>query len=229
MEKFTYYLSRGHLHYNFDRGIGESLTVQARNDTHLLRPEEQVLWIALSKKPLTYDEMKTDYDALLSELDIEDDIPFEGCLQHLCELELVVMGSGEYEIEAQYDLMREILVLPFPDNALRRAHITCYLMARKGVPLSDARSLFPKRQLTRQEKEVLALLRKTPLTTAQLVMAVECKSWSAETTRSITESIDRYGDKAMKVYAEMMYSSKYLESVLKAVFALRQGRRIVFM
>ncbi len=76
---------------------------------------------------------------------------------------------------------------------------------------------------------MLALLRKTPLTTAQLVMAVECKSWSAETTRSITESIDRYGDKAMKVYAEMMYSSKYLESVLKAVFALRQDRRIVFM
>lgn len=229
MEKFTYYLSRGHMHYNFDRGRGESLTIQARNDAHLLRPEEQLLWIVLSKGPLNYEEMETGYDGLLADFEIEAEISFEGCLQHLRELELVVTASGEYEIEAKYDLMREVLILPLPESALRRAHIACYLMARKGIPFSDARSLFPKRQLSRQEKEVLALLRKTPLTTAQLVMAVECKSWSAETMRSVMDSIDHDGSKAMKVYSEMMYSAKCLESVLKAVFTLRQDRRIVFM
>ena len=76
---------------------------------------------------------------------------------------------------------------------------------------------------------MLALVQKTPLTTAQLVMAVECKSWSSETLKCVTDSIDRYRGKAMKVYAEMMYSSPRLESVLDAVFALRQEGRIICM
>ena len=76
---------------------------------------------------------------------------------------------------------------------------------------------------------MLALVRKMPLTTAQLVMAVECKSWSSETLESVTDSLDRYRDKAMKVYAEMMYSSPYLDRVLDAVFALRREGRIICM
>lgn len=76
---------------------------------------------------------------------------------------------------------------------------------------------------------MLALLREAPLSTAQLVMLVECTTWSTETMDSVIDHLDRYRDKAMKTYAEMMYSSPHLERVLDAVFSLRRDGRIIYM
>ncbi len=232
MGKNTYYLSVGYLRYNYGREIPraeEHITVETQKDVLLPLPQEVMLWTALKHKPLTYEEMRFDYEALLDEYDVEESISFEECLRHLCGLGIVITGNGEDEIEAQYDLMRDVLVLPFPETVAQRAKLAFHLATRKGVSLSETRSLFPKRRLSPQEAEVLALVRETPLTTAELVMLVECKTWSDETVNSIAESIGRYGGKAMKVYADMMYGSRYLEGVLDAVFALREDRRVAFM
>ncbi len=232
MKKITYYLSVGHLRYNYGReipGAEEHITVESRKNVLLPLSQEVMLWTALKHKPLTYEEMKFDYEALLDEHDVEENISFEECLRHLRGLGIVITGKGEDEIEAQYDLMRDVLILPFPETVAQRAKLACHLVTRKGVSLSETRTLFPKRRLSHQEAEVLALVREIPLTTAELVMLVECKTWSDETVTSITESIDLYGRKAMRVYADMMCGSRYLERVLNAVFALREDRRIVFM
>lgn len=225
MEKLTYYLSAGHLRSNHGRRAKVHSTVLAKKGEYRLSPCEEVLWSALSHKPLTYEKMKSEYKNLLDELGIGEDVSLDECLRHLCERELIISGEGEYEIEAWYDMMQDILILPAPGRGPWQAQAVFLLPLH--IPAS--RPLRPKRRLSQQESEVLALVRTTPLTTAQLVMAVECKSWSSETLESVTDSLDRYRSKAMKVYAEMMYSSPCLERVLDAVFALRQEGRIICM
>lgn len=225
MKKLTYYLSVGYLRSNHDLGAKAHLTVLSKMGEYRLSPHERALWNVLSHKPLTDEEMRTEYKNLLDELGMSEDVSFDECLSCLCERELIISGNGEYEIEALYDMMQDILILPPPGRDTRRTQASFLLPLHKPA----LHSLRPKRRLSQQECEVLALVQKTPLTTAQLVMAVECKSWSSETLKSVTDSIDRYRGKAMKVYAEMMYSSPRLESVLDAVFALRQEGRIICM
>lgn len=225
MEKLTYYLSVGHLRLNHGRGTKEHVTVLARKGEYRLSPNEEVLWSVLSHKPLTCETMRSEYKNLLDERGIGEAVSLDECLRCLCERELIISGEGEYEIEAWYEMMRDVLILPSPEGVARRVQAAFLFPAHKPA----FRSLRPKRRLSPQESEVLALVRTTPLTTAQLVMAVECKSWSSETLESVTDSLDRGGSEAMKVYAEMMYSSPCLESVLNAVFVLRQENRIICM
>lgn len=225
MKKFICYLSVGHLRSNHGRGDKTHLTVLSRRGEYRLSPYEEVLWDVLSHKPLTYEEMRTEYKNLLDKLGMGEDVSFDECLSRLCGRELIISGEGEYEIEAWYEIMRDILILPSMGRVPLRKQAVSLLSAHKP----NFRSLRPKRRLSQQEAEVLALVRAAPLTTAQLVMAVECKSWSSETLESVTDSLDRGGSEAMKVYAEMMYSSPCLESVLDAVFVLRQEGRIICM
>lgn len=222
MEKRTYYLSVGHFHFDCNLGSKTRAAVLAKKGVCLLSPHEEALWSVLSYKPLAYAEMTAVYKNLLHTSNMDEGINIEECLRHLCELELVISGEGEYEIEARYEIMRNVLILLSPK---KQAQSAPFLLAR------NPGSLLPrlKRRVFRQEVEVLALLREAPLTTAQLVMAVECKTWSAETLESVTEHLDRYGDKAMKAYAEMMYSSPHLERVLDAVFSLRRDEQIIYI
>lgn len=190
-----------------------------------MSPHEEVLWSILSYKPLTYEKMESEYKNLIDELGIGEDISLDECLRILCERELIISGEGEYEIEAWYDMMQDILILPSPGRVLWRTQPAHLLSLH--IPASCP--LRPKRRLSQQESEVLALVQAAPLTTAQLVMAVECKSWNSETLESVTDSLDRYRDKAMKVYTEMMYSSPCLDRVLDTVFTLRQAGRVICM
>lgn len=210
MEKLTYYLAIGLLRSSCSRGHTAHVTVLARNGEYRLSSHEEVLWKVLSCKPLTYEKMNAEYKARLDELGMGETVSFEECFRRLCELELIISGDGEYEIEAWYEIMRDILIIPYPERIPWRVRIS-------------------RKRLSEQEAEVMALVQTLPLTTAQLIMAVECKSWSAETMDSVTDSLDCYGKKAMKVYAEMMYSSPSLERVLDAVFALRKDMRIICM
>lgn len=225
MKKLTYYLSVGYLHSSHGRGAKAHLTVLARRGEYRLSPHEKVLWSILSYKPLTYEKMESEYKNLIDEPGIGEDVSLDECLRRLCERGLIISGEGEYEIEAWYEMMQDVLILPSPDRVPWRTQAVSLLPAHKP----NFRSLRPKRRLSQQESEVLALVRAAPLTTAQLVMAVECKSWSPETLESVTDSLDRYRDKAMKVYAEMMYSSPCLDRVLDAVFTLRQAGRVICM
>lgn len=225
MKKNTYYLSVGHLRSNHGRGAKDHLTVMSKKGEYRLSPYEEVLWNVLSHKPLTYEKMRTEYKNHIDKLGMNEDVPFDEYLNRLCGRELIISGEGEYEIEVWYEMMQDVLILPAPGRGPWRTQAAFLLPSH--IPAS--RLLCLRRRLSQQESEVLALVRKTPLTTAQLVMAVECKSWSSETVESVADSLDRCGSKAMKVYAEMMYSSPCLESVLDAVFALRQDRRIICM
>lgn len=222
MEKRTYYLSVGYLHVNHSRGRKTQLAVLAKKGIYFLSPHEEALWSVLSYKPLTYADMKVEYKKLLHALNMDEGTAIEECLRHLCELKLVIHGEGEYEIEAWYETMQNVLILPSPKNQAQAA--LCLSAHNPGIL-----SPHHKRRLTRQELEVLALLREAPLSTAQLVMLVESKTWSTETMDSVIDHLDRYRDKAMKTYAEMMYNSPHLERVLDAVFSLRRDGRIIYM
>lgn len=133
MEKRTYYLSVGHLHLSHSRGSKAHLAVLAKKRVYLLSPHEEALWSVLSYKPLTYEDMNAEYKNLLHTLNMDDGTGIEECLRHLCELKLVIHGEGEYEIEAWYEAMQNVLILPSPEEP--SASCSLPVGSQSGFPL----------------------------------------------------------------------------------------------
>ena len=230
MQKFTNHLAVGHMAYNFKTKTHEDyLTVQGRKGVFRLTQQEATLWSVLSHGPLAPIQMEAEYNTMIDRSDIREDASVDHCLRHLRRLGLVVSGEGDFPLEARYNAMRNVLVIPFPKALPKRIHVAVHLLARRSASFTDVKTLFPHRHPTDLEAEILTLVSHAPLTVAQLIMLVECKTWSAETVGGVIECLKQDGRSAMNTYSEMMYASSDMERVLDAVTALRQDRKIACM
>ena len=230
MQKFTNHLAVGHMAYNFKTKTNEDyLTVQGRKGVFRLTQQEEALWSVLSHGPLDPIQMEAKYNILIDRSDIREDTSVDHCLGHLRKLGLVVSGEGDVPLEARYNAMRDVLVVPFPETLPKRVHVAAHLLACRSAAFTDVKALFPHRRPTDLDAEILTLISHTPLTVAQLIMLVECKTWSAETIEGAIECLKQDSRSAMNAYAEMMYASRDMERVLDAVTALRQDRKIACM
>ena len=227
MQKFINHLAIGHMAYNFKTKTHEDyLTVQGRKGVFRLTQQEEALWSVLCHGPLGPIQMEAKYNTMIDRSDIREDTSVDHCLRHLRKLGLVVSGEGDFPLEARYNAMRDVLVVPFPETLPKRVHVAAHLLARRSASFNDVKAMFPHRRPTELETEILTLVSHAPLTVAQLIMLVECKTWSAETVGSVIECLKQDGRSAMNTYAEMMYASSDMERVLDAVTALRQDRKI---
>lgn len=230
MQKFTNHLAVGHMSYNFKTKTHEDhLTVQGRKGVFRLTQQEAALLSILSHGPLDPIRMEAEYDARIDRSDIREGTSVDHCLRHLRKLGLVVSGEGDFPLKTRYNAMRDVLVIPFPEALSKWIHVAVHLPACGSASFTDVKTMFPHRRPTDLEAEILALVSHAPLTVAQLIMLVECKTWSAETVGGVIECLKQNSRSAMNAYAEMMYTSSDMERVLDAVTALRQDRKIACM
>ena len=181
--KSTYYTAAGHFRRKTD-GQGRSYPVILVNqEENMVDVQEMAVWSILNWRFLRLEQIEVEYSRMAQELPPARRT-IETCLNRLEVRGLIARGSGDSDIEALYDLLGELCIVPVSERlSLRMAAFGKLLL--DGVPFSKAKQLFQKDRPNGQEAWVMALSRQAPLSTAELIKCAEAGATDVSTEEKL--------------------------------------------
>ena len=163
MDKRTYYTAVGRFTKRHDADGNTYPVVYVNQQEYLLDLQEMAVWTALTWRLSDFRQLERKYDLLARELHLLEPRTLENCLRHLEVRGLVASGSGEDDLEALYDLLGGLYVVPISESLLLRVATFAKLTFLGGVPFSTTKNLFQRRKMDECENRILALSRQALL------------------------------------------------------------------
>ena len=228
MKTQTYYTALGHFRHRHGAGGGIYPVVLVNRQEYCMDPQEMTLWTCLNWRFLDLEQTRQHYDKLAGEVPLEPLRSFENCLDRLLIRGLVASGAGENGIDALYDLLGGLYVVPISESFPLRLVTFLKMTLLDGVPRAQARTLFRKDHPNEQERQVMALSRQALLSTAELIKCAERGVADVSSDWQLMAAL--YGDAQTTSdnIQDMMRGAKKLEPVTVAVANLYLRCQIVF-
>ena len=154
---------------------------------------EFVLWSSLLWNIYHYDEIRAVYEKKIAEAQVKDAPQFDEVLEKMTRRGLVGAGTGYTGIEALYELLSGMFLVPVHTSALERLRGFLYLTFVRRMPLRITGRLFGKAPLTPQERAVWDLISQRSMSTAELIRCVELEVTDVSTARFSTGTRKQYG------------------------------------
>lgn len=228
MKKQTYYTALGHFRLKHEHG-GETCPVVLVNRREFcMDPQEMTLWTCLNWRFLDLEQARQHYDKLAGEVPMTPLRSFEDCLDRLLVRGLVASGAGETGIDALYDLLGGLYVVPISESFPLRMAAFLKMTLLDGVPWARARTLFRKDHPNEQERQVMALSRQALLSIAELIKCAERGVADVSSDWKLMAALYGDADTTSDNIRDMMRGAKKLEPVTVAVANLYLRRQIVF-
>ena len=221
----TFYTAVGLFHRRSDGHGNIYPVVFVNRQEHLLDPQEMAVWTILNWRLLDAGQLEEKYLPMAREL--TEYRTFENCLHRLEVRGLVASGTGDTDIDALYNLLCGLYIVPVSESLPLR--IVAFLkMLFQGVPFSKAKRLFTRVPLSAQEAQILGLSKQALLSTAELIKCVDLGVTDLSTDNKIMDALydDDYTTSDNIVYA--MQSASCSTSVTMAVANLLLSRKIIF-
>ena len=216
MDKRTYYTAVGRFTKRHDADGNTYPVIYVNQQEHLLDLQEMAVWTALTWRLSDFRQLERKYDLLAREL-------------HLLEPRgLVASGSGEDDLEALYDLLGGLYVVPISESLLLRIATFAKLTFLGGVPFSTTKNLFQRRKMDECENRILALSRQALLSTAELVKCVELGIFDLSSGERVIDALYDDVDTTSDNIRYLMLSADSRASVTLAVANLCLGKQIIF-
>lgn len=228
MDKRTYYTAVGRFAKQHDADGNAYPVVYISRQEHLLDLQEMAVWTALNWRLADFRQLERKYDLLARDLHLIEPRTLENCLHRLEMRGLVASGSGESDLDALYDLLGGLYVVPISESAFLRMVTFAKLTLLDGVPFSTASRLFRRRQMDDCEKQVLALSRQALLSTAELVKCVELGISHLSSGAQIVDALYDDADTTSENIPYMMLHADSRATVTLAVANLCLGKQIIF-
>lgn len=228
MEKRTYYTAVGRFTKRHDADGNTYPVVYVNQQEHLLDLQEMAVWTALTWRLSDFRQLERKYDLLARELHLLEPRTLENCLHHLEVRGLVASGSGEDDLEALYDLLGGLYVVPISESLLLRVATFAKLTFLGGVPFSTTKNLFQRRKMDECENRILALSRQALLSTAELVKCVELGIFDLSSGERVIDALYDDVDTTSDNIRYLMLSADSRASVTLAVANLCLGKQIIF-
>lgn len=228
MEMRTYYTAVGRFVKKHDTDGNTYPVVYVSQRENMLDLQEMAVWSALNWRLADFRQLGRKYDPLARGLHLMEPRTLENCLHRLEVRGLVASGSGESDLEALYDLLGELYVVPISESLLLRAATFIKLILRDGVPLSTAKCLFQRRRMDECEKRVLALSRQALLSTAELIKCVEVGVSDLTSGDQVVDALYNDDDTTSENICYQMLHAKSRASVTLAVANLCLSKQIIF-
>lgn len=170
--KKTLYTAVGHFRRKIDKSGNAYPIVLAARREYLLDPQEMTIWTALNWRLLDAGQAEEKYNLMARQLKLMEYRTFENCLRRLEVRGLVASGTGDTDVDALYDLLSSLYVVPVSESLHLRA-VAFLKMLFQGVPLAAAKQLFCRVSVSKQESQILELSKQALLSTAELIKCVE--------------------------------------------------------
>lgn len=173
MTQHSYYTAIGHYRLKQTTGGERYPVVVCCQREYEMDPQEMILWTCLTWRLLDLRQAERQYEKLAADLLPAPHRTFENCLDRLVLRGLVASGTGETGMDALYNLLSELYVVPVTKSFPLRVSAFLKMVLAERVPVSKAARVFRIDRHSRQEREVMALSRQALLSTAELIKCVE--------------------------------------------------------
>lgn len=155
------------------------------------------------------------------------DAPFSYHLRRLEQRELIVSGSDIVGVDAVYNLLSNLFVVPISSTFFDRVFVFAKMLIR-GVPTKVARGVFAKISISEAENKVLVLAKKQLMSTAELIRCstlVDPDLSSQDAMVSSIYSIDNLNSDNIATFSKF---SEMQEPVTAAVAKLYLKQKVMF-
>ena len=226
MNEHTFYTAVGNFRRKVD-GPGHTYPVIVVNrKEYMMDVQEMVVWTALCWRLLDCQQLAQQYERLIQNAPTPPRT-LESCVERLRTRGLIVSSSGKTELDALYNLLSGLYVVPLSENIPLRLAAFLKLWF-KGVPYSNAKKLFRRDHPTVREAQIMSLSRQALLSTAELIKCVETGTTDISTENKLMDALYADNDTTSDNIRYLMQNVPSKESVTLAVANLYLRKQIIF-
>ena len=224
----TFYTAVGRYKLHNDENGNRHPVVILNNKEHILDLQEMILWSSLIWKIYTLDELRTIFYRKEREAHILGELSFEEYMGKLEEKGLIVSGCDYVGIDALYNLLSKLYIVPVTGSLFTKLSAFLHLTFARGVPFRVTKNIFKNDTLTSDEKLVLALTKQTLLSTAELIKCVQKGTTDLTSNDKVMDTL--YDDEVTTCDNIGIFSRFYAKQkpVLQAVSNLYLKKLILF-
>lgn len=135
--------------------------------------QEFMLWSILNWRILREEEISSFYEKMASSSNVTIHRSWQDCVQRLLVRGLIVVGTGDTEYDALYDLLSCRFIIPIGAAWPLRVLSFLKLTFLEGISWKITRRLFHVDARSACEKKVIRLARQTPLSCAEIIKCIE--------------------------------------------------------
>ena len=221
-----FYTAVGHFCRKTDANGRTYPVILVNQEEHMVDMQEMAVWTVLNWRFLHLEQIEMKYGQLAGELPPARRT-LETCLNRLEMRGLIARGVGDTDVEALYDLLGGLYVVPLSESLpLRLA--TFWKLLLDGVPFAKARQLFQKDRPSAREVQVLALSRQALLSTAELIKCAEVGATDVSTDEKLMKAlIDNDYTTSDSIVFEML-EAEQRTPITMAVASLYLRKQIIF-
>ena len=227
MRERTFYTAVGHFKKVVTQD-GAYPVVLVNQQEYRMDPQEMAVWTILNWRLLDAQGVEEHYEPLFRTLMLEERRPLEHCLGRLVTRGLVAEGRGETDLEALYDLLAGLYVVPISESLPLRTATFFKLLLLDGVPFARAKRIFQKVRLSEGEARVMDLARQALLSTAELIRCVDLGVTDVSSDDKVMDALYNDTDATSDNMGDLMRASQSREPVTLSVANLCLHKQIIF-
>ena len=227
MRERTFYTAVGHFKKVVTQD-GAYPVVLVNRQEYRMDPQEMAVWTILNWRLLDAQGVEEHYEPMFQTLRLEERRTLEHCLGRLVTRGPVAEGRGETDLEALYDLLAGLYVVPISESMPLRTATFFKLLLLDGVPFARAKRIFQKVRLSEGEARVMDLARLALLSTAELIRCVELGVTDVSSDDKVMEALYSDSDATSDNMGDLMRSSQSRGPVTLSVANLCLHKQIIF-
>ena len=206
---------------------GEPLVV-VEGEANALSQVEFVLWTSLHWNVLNKESLKAEFERRMRKYNLNADVSFDQTLNRLNTRGLVAGKSDYLAVDALYNLLKDLYVVPFGTvNGFKKAIMFSYMFFIKGIPLDECREIMEDFNINDLEKQIVSFSKRFKVSSAELIRINDKDLWDIKSEDNIVplaydenENMDSLGN--------IIRFSKDKNKVLEAIVNLYLKKQIVF-
>ena len=205
---------------------GEPLVV-LEGESKSLSKSEFILWTSLHWNVMDKESLKSEFERRMRKYHFDLDVAFEWTLNGLKERDLIVSKSDYLAVDALYNLVKDLYVVPLGTvNAFKKA-MMFGIMLINGVPFDKCREAMDDFNLNCLEKQIVGFSKRLKVSGAELIRISDKDLWDIEAEEEIVPlAYEEHED--MDTLGNSTRFSKDKNKVLEAIVNLYLKKQIVF-
>ena len=223
----TFYTAVGRYILRDDDQGNRYPVVITHGNENILNVPEMHIWSSLLWRVSTYDELKQEYLAKTGSSQVSGQYDLDHYLNRLQQRGLVASGRDYVAIDAVYNLLSRLYVIPQTDSLFVK--LCAFIdMSFRGVPLYITKNIFRRTQMSECERRVLHIARQQMMSTAELIQCVQLGVTDVRTDNTLLEAL--YSDEdtsSDNIHISSRFAAAQ-QPVLQAVANLYLKKQVLF-
>ncbi|MBE7036998.1 MAG: hypothetical protein E7403_06870 [Ruminococcaceae bacterium] len=201
--------------------------VEAEGETKALTKAEFILWTSLHWNILNKDSLEAEFSRRMKKYRLFGDVSFEQTLKRLKTRGLVASKSDYLAVDALYNLVKDLYVVPFGTFNVFKKTMMFGVMLIDGTPLDKCREAMADFDLKGLEKQIVCFSKRLKVSGAELIRISDKGLWDIKSEDDIVPlAYDEHED--TDILGNYTRFSKDKTKVLEAIVNLYLKKQIVF-